>query len=97
MNHCKHKYDRKLTRVFSTDMAETQKVVAKLISKFQYILFDMSAGQHSPPLVPFCTQKQLLIATQLHRRFRQSCQTCFIVFWRLPFQIWHFLAIILKQ
>ena len=42
--------------------------------KCQYILFDMSASQHSPPFVPFCIPEQRLIATQLCRRTRQSCQ-----------------------
>ena len=32
--------------------------------KCQYILFDMSASQHSPPFVLFCIQEQRLVATQ---------------------------------
>ena len=68
-------YHRKLTRLILTNMAETQKIVGILISKFQYILFNMSAGQHSLPFVLFRIQKQRLIATQLRRLSRQSCHT----------------------
>ena len=37
--------------------------------KCQYILFDMSASQHSPPFVPFCIPEQRLIPTQLMARY----------------------------